>query len=67
MTSSSFANLEVNRDPLDRVPIAKLKEMWRSLAFLCPKHVEPIFGNNRVFKQLQPRCYVAFLLAVRSS
>ena len=38
----------MQRDPLDRVPIVKLKEMWRSLAFLCPKHVEPIFGNNRV-------------------
>lgn len=41
-------NWNLQRDPLDRVPIVKLKEMWRSLAFLCPKHIEPIFGNNRV-------------------
>jgi len=41
-------NWNLQRDPLDIVPLPKLKEMWRSLAFLCPKPVEPIFGNNRV-------------------
>ena len=41
-------NWNLQREPLDIVPISKLKEMWRSLAFLCPKYVEPLFGNNRV-------------------
>ncbi|MDF0589955.1 DNA methyltransferase [Candidatus Methanocrinis natronophilus] len=41
-------NWNLQRDPLDKIPIAKLPEMWRSLAFLCPEKVEPIFGNNLV-------------------
>ncbi len=41
-------NWNLQRDPLDKVPLQKLKEMWRSLAFLCPEEVKPIFGNNRV-------------------
>jgi len=41
-------NWNLQRDPLDKVPIAKLVEMWRSLAFLCPGDVEPIFENNLV-------------------
>lgn len=35
-------------DPLDKVPIEKLKERWKSLAFLCPEDIKPIFGNNRL-------------------
>ena len=31
-----------------RVPLEKLPEMWRSLAFLAPERVEPIFENNLV-------------------
>lgn len=41
-------NWNLQRDPLDKVPIEKLKEMWKSLAFLCPEDIKPIFGNNLV-------------------
>jgi type II restriction/modification system DNA methylase subunit YeeA len=41
-------NWNLQRDPLDKVPIANLVETWRSLAFLSPEEVEPIFGNNLV-------------------
>ncbi len=41
-------NWNLQRDPLDKVPTLKLKKMWRSLAFLGPKDIKPIFGNNLV-------------------
>lgn len=41
-------NWNLQRDPLDKVPLLKLHQMWRSLAFLCPEPIKPIFGNNLV-------------------
>jgi hypothetical protein len=41
-------NWNVQRDPLDKVPVPKLRVMWKSLAFLCPERVRPVFGNNLV-------------------
>ncbi|MGD9936861.1 MAG: DNA methyltransferase [Methanoregulaceae archaeon] len=41
-------NWNLQREPLDRVPLERLPEMWRSLAFLATERVEPIFGNNLV-------------------
>ena len=41
-------NWRKQRDPLDKVPLIKLSETWRSLAFLCSQEIEPIFGNNLV-------------------
>ena len=38
----------VQREPLDKVPLKQLKERWKALAFLCPEPVKPIFGNNLV-------------------
>jgi len=36
------------RDPLDKVPLAELKDRWRALAFLCPEPEKAIFQNNCV-------------------
>lgn len=41
-------NWNLQKEPLDKVHITKLKEMWLSLAFLSPKDIKPIFGNNLV-------------------
>ncbi|MEN6342192.1 MAG: DNA methyltransferase [Methanospirillum sp.] len=41
-------NWNFQGERLDRVPLENLPEMWRSLAFLAPGQVEPIFGNNLV-------------------
>lgn len=41
-------NWNLQKEPLDRVPLEKFPEMWRSLAFLAPTQIEPIFGNNLV-------------------
>lgn len=41
-------NWNLQREPLDRVPLAKLSEMWLSLAFLAAEPTKPIFGNNLV-------------------
>ncbi len=41
-------NWNLQREPLDTVELEQLPEMWRSLAFLAPGKVEPIFGNNLV-------------------
>ena len=41
-------NWNMQREPLDTVPLEMLPAMWRSLAFLAPGTVEPIFGNNLV-------------------
>lgn len=41
-------NWNLQKDPLDKVPLLKLIEMWRSLAFLCPEKITPIFTNNYV-------------------
>lgn len=41
-------NWNLQRETLDKVPLFKLKEMWRSLAFLAIKEIKPIFGNNLV-------------------
>jgi len=41
-------NWNLQKDPLDKVPLSKLTEMWRSLAFLCPEKITPIFTNNYV-------------------
>lgn len=38
----------LQRDPLDKVPLAELRSRWRSLAFLSPKDIKPQFGNNRI-------------------
>lgn len=41
-------NWNLQKEPLDQVPLEKFPEMWRSLAFLAPAQIEPIFGNNLV-------------------
>lgn len=41
-------NWNLQREPLDKVLLKKLKEQWRSLAFLCPGNVKPLFENNYV-------------------
>ena len=41
-------NWNLQREPLDTVHLEQLPAMWRSLAFLAPGTVEPIFGNNLV-------------------
>jgi len=38
----------LQRDPLDMVPLVELRSRWRSLAFLSPEDIKPQFGNNRV-------------------
>lgn len=41
-------NWNLQREPLDKVLLIKLKDQWRSLAFLCPGDVKPLFENNFV-------------------
>lgn len=36
------------REPLDKVSLAELKDRWRALAFLCPEPEKAIFQNNCV-------------------
>lgn len=41
-------NWNLQREPLDKVRLLKLNDQWRSLAFLCPTEIKPLFGNNLV-------------------
>lgn len=41
-------NWNLQRDPLDKVPLAELRARWRSLSFLSPEDIKPQFGNNRI-------------------
>jgi type I restriction-modification system DNA methylase subunit len=41
-------NWNEQKEPKDKIHLDRLKDMWRSLAFLCPQKIEPIFGNNLV-------------------
>lgn len=41
-------NWNIQKDPLDIVPLKQLRERWKSLAFLAPEDIKPIFGNNLV-------------------
>lgn len=53
-------NWNMQREPLDTVPLANLPAMWRSLAFLAPGRVEPLFGtSSRRNAVARPACVSA--------
>jgi hypothetical protein len=41
-------NWHLQKEALDKITISRLNERWRSLAFLCPEDIKPIFQNNLV-------------------